>query len=376
MTTEEKAKAYDEALEKARANYKADKEMGFLGNCDMLELIFPELKESEDERIRKSIVETIKQCTDILEPKNQKRMLDWLERQKVPSMSATEVLVRAGLKPYKDGDQWCILAGDNIQEGICGFGDTIDDALYQFLMEVFEKQKEQKSIQTEDEKEYVRIIKSLIADFVRDKKPEDVADYQRIYDWLDGRHIEQKPAEINEYEIIKKHITEDSLSSEVNKRLKECGWYVTDEKPAERQDYSGLNDLEGAIHRGFLSAGVENVPATIIKETAQECLSHIDKPTEWGEEDEKKIIFLERLIRYNVPEGQYGWIDGHIGKFVTKLEAISMLKSLRPSWKPSEEHLQGLRRALTHVRQGSDAWNSLSDLYEHLQKLLYHEPKD
>lgn len=61
------------------------------------------------------------------------------------------------------------------------------------------------------------------------------------------------------------------------------------------------------------------------------------KPAEWSEEDEKKIIFLERLIRYNVPEGQYGWTDGHKGGFVTKLEAISMLKSLRPSWKPSEE---------------------------------------
>ena len=51
---------------------------------------------------------------------------------------------------------------------------------------------------------------------------------------------EQKPAEINEYEIIKKHITDDSLSSEVNKRLKECGWYVTDEKPAERNESDTL----------------------------------------------------------------------------------------------------------------------------------------
>ena len=42
-------KKYNEALERARANYKADKEMGFLENCDMLELIFPELRESEDE---------------------------------------------------------------------------------------------------------------------------------------------------------------------------------------------------------------------------------------------------------------------------------------------------------------------------------------
>lgn len=30
------------------------------------------------------------------------------------------------LKPkiYKDGDQWCVLYGENIQDGIVGFGDT------------------------------------------------------------------------------------------------------------------------------------------------------------------------------------------------------------------------------------------------------------
>ena len=50
--------------------------------------------------------------------------------------------------------------------------------------------------------------------------------------WLE-KQKGQKPAEIDERKIINKHITEDSLSSEVNKRLKECGWYVTDEKPAE-----------------------------------------------------------------------------------------------------------------------------------------------
>lgn len=27
-------------------------------------------------------------------------------------------------KLYKDGDQWCVLYGENIQEGIAGFGST------------------------------------------------------------------------------------------------------------------------------------------------------------------------------------------------------------------------------------------------------------
>lgn len=26
------------------------------------------------------------------------------------------------LKPFKDGDEWCVLLGENLQEGIAGFG--------------------------------------------------------------------------------------------------------------------------------------------------------------------------------------------------------------------------------------------------------------
>lgn len=35
---------------------------------------------------------------------------------------------------------------------------------------------------------------------IRDKQPEDVVFYQKIYDWLEGRHIEQKPVEWSEHD--------------------------------------------------------------------------------------------------------------------------------------------------------------------------------
>ena len=38
-----------------------------------------------------------------------------------------------GLTPYRDGDQWCVLWGLNIQEGICGFGKTPNEAISDFL---------------------------------------------------------------------------------------------------------------------------------------------------------------------------------------------------------------------------------------------------
>lgn len=44
----------------------------------------------------------------------------------------TDSYARAGvLKPsiFIDGDQWCVLYGKNLHEGVAGFGDTPHDAM-------------------------------------------------------------------------------------------------------------------------------------------------------------------------------------------------------------------------------------------------------
>lgn len=35
-------------------------------------------------------------------------------------------------KVFPDGNAWCALYGDNIQEGVCGFGETPAAAVYDF----------------------------------------------------------------------------------------------------------------------------------------------------------------------------------------------------------------------------------------------------
>ena len=44
----------------------------------------------------------------------------------------TQWAVILKLVPYKDGNQWCILYGENLQSGIVGFGDTPEKAIYAF----------------------------------------------------------------------------------------------------------------------------------------------------------------------------------------------------------------------------------------------------
>jgi hypothetical protein len=239
-TYEEKYKKAIEVVEKYRGTH-------ILLTEDLIEEIFPELKESEGERIRKELIDTINLAYDcgISLNKNQRnRYVAWLEKQgdKVSAIegfeteferqvsgliasainkeheynqgyvkwtanallnyakyelekqgeqkcTAEEVLIKAGLKPYKDGDQWCILLGDNIQEGICGFGDTIDDALYAFLNDLIKSQKEQKPAEWSEEDEYhkrqiLRILKESGCTQTLQNKTEK---------WIEGRLKSLRP---------------------------------------------------------------------------------------------------------------------------------------------------------------------------------------
>lgn len=79
---------YEERLEVAKRLYE-------LSNTEQktaLECIFPELRESEDEKIRKAILELVRQSSEILGMQNQSNMLAWLEKQVSPDMVADAYL--------------------------------------------------------------------------------------------------------------------------------------------------------------------------------------------------------------------------------------------------------------------------------------------
>ena len=126
LSIEEKAKRYDEALTKAR-NIVNSINVGLIGK-DSFETVFPELRESEDERIRKAIVKMISDI-DGGSPFEKygiikKEALAWLEKQ---------------------GEQKPVISNDALKEGIAHFGITqhqIDNWLKKYVD--VEKQDEQK----------------------------------------------------------------------------------------------------------------------------------------------------------------------------------------------------------------------------------------
>ena len=84
MTQEEKAKRFDEALEQLKGLIEGTRE----DKCAIIKEdiidIFPELAESEDERIRKDIIVLVKDWWDRVNKDNistKEQMLAWLEKQ-------------------------------------------------------------------------------------------------------------------------------------------------------------------------------------------------------------------------------------------------------------------------------------------------------
>ena len=106
MTEKEKAKAYDEAIERAKKSY---------GNR-IAEEIFPELKESEYERIRKAIIEFFESEDDntTYSLVRKKDIIAWLKKQGKKPINKIEPIFEVGdCVVNKIGDSWHIDSIDN-----------------------------------------------------------------------------------------------------------------------------------------------------------------------------------------------------------------------------------------------------------------------
>lgn len=114
MTQEEKAKRYEEALERANKIYTDKYKPEIAAFCKQsLENIFPELKESEDERIRKAIIESLPKHGYLPQTNiNVKDAVSWLEKQskKPQGKSALEAI-----NEEKVDNQNCVKPTDKVE---------------------------------------------------------------------------------------------------------------------------------------------------------------------------------------------------------------------------------------------------------------------
>lgn len=105
MTTEEKAKAWDEAIERAKSKIRNDKDH-VLYEEDILD-IFPSLKESDEERIRKALMQNLKERFgtkgNMGEGLDMPDVLAWLEKQGEHSNFLSKIKIGDKVTRNEDG---------------------------------------------------------------------------------------------------------------------------------------------------------------------------------------------------------------------------------------------------------------------------------
>ena len=351
-TIEEKAKAYDEIIERAKTMLASSEVMyGKENNASQLITdIIPELKESEDERIRKGLIDYLKadmEHNPSQYPQFYDRAIAYLERQKEPEKIHKPI-------EFKNDELVEIIKGE---------------------FEGFRRLLKKKGIDYEPQRGYwegfARLFDSSAREYVKEQKEQNPTNIELIpRSWyMEGYHDREFGKEPKW--IIK--TGEGGPKYELNPKYGQP--LAGEQKPSEKQDYSGLTDFERAIHRGFLCAGVENVPVTIIKETAQDCLAHL--PAEWSEEDEKMLSSAIHLVELDARAASYVK-NVPIKDVLVWLENIRNRFCPQPHWKPSQEQMEALQDAKDDYKDDGKKYGNplykqigvtLESLYTDLQKL-------
>lgn len=75
-------KTFEDFLDRMKGLLDNAKKQGhIIVRVEDLENAFPELRESEDERIRKTLIELVRQSSEVLDEQNQNNMIAWLEKR-------------------------------------------------------------------------------------------------------------------------------------------------------------------------------------------------------------------------------------------------------------------------------------------------------
>lgn len=380
MTQEQKAKAYDEALERAKNLENTTQE-----EDSLIKYIFPDISESEDERIIKTLYEYVKNRNWMLNGPTQGEVLAWLEKQKYdrmkPIYDARESFESALEKAWKDYNDSGARTVDGCEDDYveCAHAKGFREG-YLFG---FERQKKQKPNFDTHWENGSMVCKQ------KEQKPTDT-EWDELQ--VDFRNINEA------FENGKKEVVDNperyglcrpaEWSEEDEQNLNVCLSYIKDETLCQW--------LKDAIHAGYnkpveciefdneFKKQVSHLLASVLNKdweydkgsveyAAQQLLGyakHEIQPVEWSEEDEKMRCNILNVLTPNIVYTPGSGTRTGTSTYKYDKE-INWLKFLRPSWKPSKEQMEALnlllcRGELSFMSQAK----TLRSLYNDLEKLM------
>lgn len=355
MTQKEKARRYDEALE------RAEKALEVLGTdkCEgarQIFSLFPELKESKDERIRKVIIGLLKQSTyeDCdYDGVNMKDIYAWLEKQgetytkRDVDDAYLEGMAFAKDELEKQGEQKPV---DNV-----GSKFKVEEGKWYVCTQTFVLRGKIVIIKGQTyQAEKDNVIKGENGCRFIDRHDGKASDYFRSWTILYAKDGDVLACE-NGWTCIFKCLNDNLFSSHCF--MDHEGWFCEDGGQAHTLDnricgeiYPATNEQCDTLMKAMADAGYTfDFDKKELKKSEQ-------KSAEWSEEDEK---MLNSIIE------DFG--DGKTSNILQEY----WLKSLRPQnrWMPSDEQMEIINMLLTNEAMDDNVARVLRELKEQLKKL-------
>ena len=309
---------YEEALAKARAEYEKARKQGYTWLMALLEGMFPDLRESEDERVREAIIAVVQwvECFNAsgVTHEDAETMLAWLEKQKDKrELDFAEGKVEGVKQTCQEiKDAMSLFEQKDLTPFEFTFRDYIDSAIRYCL----------------SGEGYQQYIKEWAADLLNLEKQK-----------------EQKGANGNEKEIPNK--------------LKPAGWSEEDEYKLNFL----IEMLEGLDQREF------NI--RYMKELSSWLKSlHPQPQQEWSKEDE---MYLSQAIETLEHENYSILADKLKSLRPPQYCENCKLKRSVENWKPSEEQMAALEK-VRHSLHTKELWaenNPVVYAYESLIRDLH-----
>jgi len=265
---------YEQALERAKKEYKNHE--AFKGFCEMLVYIFPELKESEDERIRKALIQYIKYNVSVISGWRKEELIAWLEKQ----------------KDYED--------------------------------------ELEKAYKTADEVQYRRGYEAAKREFEKqgEMKPQGNS---ALEIWKDMRLEVYQQASGNRHEP---NYSDDSTKmfslTDIDEIFEKVAEKQGEQKPTE--DNCKILDCVETVDMTEYNNGYECGKQRVLKYPEEYGLC---KKPAWSEEDEKMIELLIAILEVNHPNGKFKVNPQNTlnMKYMSTKKIVAWLKSLKERMK-------------------------------------------
>ena len=333
MTTEEKAKAYDEALERAK-EIKSKILSSHLSteSCkavsEYIDTIIPELRESENERMINKLISLFKWDGDTRFTKEEcDGAIAWLEKQK-ESLHIQETC-KENADSFTDEDERVRAV---ILKLVLGMRDEIFTTADKLVtkpkvLDWLKKQKKQ------PKEELVYRLNGLMQDYIKEGKDDEEKEhrlkcYQLFWDALEDTNFLEKKEQ-------KPHL-----------ELKAGKWYICHRAYCARADHLTVKEGERFMCEkdGIVKGFVIKEPEKYFKEcSAPEPVEKDQKPAEWSEEDDKIASTILNLLCSQVTyvTGQGTTSGKQYPTYAKERDWFEKrFKSLRPQshWTREDEH--------------------------------------